>query len=110
MCTGYLIDPTEKEVREVHFEALADMQALINGKIAWGYGWPNGDTLYIDDEGMDKHPRRFFALPTCSPDQGFAGNGLVVGPEVQDGAVVTTLAPRMSLGDLEALVYWIALG
>jgi hypothetical protein len=113
MPIGYLIDSREKIVIEVVFDRLRDMQAVVGGRIQLAYDWPTGDTLYIDEDAMSRHPKHFFALPTCRPDQGFAGCGLVVGPEIMaesypDG--YTHLPPRMSREDLEALVYWVALG
>lgn len=47
--------------------------------ITTGYKFPNGDVLFVDDEGLFKDPKHFFRIPGIDYD--FAGNGLIVGTE-----------------------------
>lgn len=43
--------------------------------------FPNGDVLYVDEEGLLKEPKHFFDISAHQP---FAGNGVIVGRETDD--------------------------
>src|ERR1700761_9633483 len=77
---GYHINVKERTITQVTFESLADMQKLIGGFIECAYRWPSGDVLYVDEEGLFKD-NEFFGLAERY-DQLLAGNGLMVGPEI----------------------------
>lgn len=99
---AYLIDSTARTVEPVTFETLADMHTLIGGDIEVACQWPNGDVLYVDEEGLLKPDRHFFSIPERR-DQLLVGNGLLVGREEegeQFPAGYTTHPPTMSLADL----------
>jgi hypothetical protein len=46
------------------------------------YEFPNGDYLYVNDEGLINGTRDFFDIGAHSP---FAGNGVLVGPADDEG-------------------------
>lgn len=54
----------------------------------------DGETLYIDDEGLLKNPEHFFALvgPDFRFDQLLAGNGLILATNDEGESVGSTLA------------------
>jgi len=52
---------------------------------------PNGDAIYIDDEGLLKNPDRFFALIGYTSI--LAGNGLIMGVD-DEGA---SIAPKLDI-------------
>lgn len=77
------IDAAERRVSEVGVIGLEDMQTLVGGYIATGYTFENGDTLFVDDEGLLKEPSHFFLIPGAA--QPFAGDGLIVGAADTEG-------------------------
>jgi hypothetical protein len=81
------------EPRAVDHARLRELQRLVGGLIAYAWTFPNGDTLFVDDEGLLKQPEHFFRVCGC-PQEFFAGNGVVVGKATRAGydtaAVSTT--------------------
>jgi hypothetical protein len=61
----------------------AGIQKLLGGYVEVAVSWRNGDTLYVDEEGMLKPQAYFFGVPSLRPDQPFAGNGVLVGREIE---------------------------
>lgn len=77
---AYHINSAEQTVTEVEYYGLEDLQTLVGGYIECAYRYPNGDVLYVDEEGLFKQVDHWFAIPERT-DQPFAGNGVLVGPE-----------------------------
>jgi len=89
MSKALLIDSAKREVREVDYVASpmdnpASLQSLIGGYIETAWSWETGETLYVDEEGLFKPQRHFFRLRQRADGQPLAGNGVVVGREVED--------------------------
>lgn len=103
MPKGYLIDSTKCKIEAVEFADLAGLQALVGGSIEGAYQWENGDVLYVDEEGLLKDQiLGFFAIPE-RPDQPLAGNGMLVGREIEGEQYpngYTNLPPTMTLAEL----------
>lgn len=99
---AYWINATEQTISEVSFAALKDLQRLVGGYIEVAVLWPNGDTLYVDEEGLLKSKRKFWAIPSKRKDQPFAGNGVLVGREIEEGD--SNLPPTITLDQLRPLV------
>ena len=99
-----LIDSAAQEIRAVEYEGLDDMRRLIGGGIDSACRWPNGDVLYVDDEGLLKPQTGFFMIEGV--DQPLPGNGLLVGKEVEDfgSGKWWTEAPTITIEELRALV------
>lgn len=73
-----LIDPVERTVEEVEREdGLKSIYALILCDCIDGIQMPNGDIIYVDDEGLMKNHKRFWAIPGFN--QFIAGRGLICG-------------------------------
>ena len=108
MANGYLIDPTSRTITEVAFTGLGELQKLVGGYIEIAYMWrPNGDTLFVDEEGMYRHAKHFSLRER--PDQTLAGNGVLVGMEV-DGPYeggYTNRDPTMTIKELRERVTWV---
>lgn len=104
-----LIDSAKQEIREVEYESTeakgTTLQQHIGGYIETAYAWPNGDILFVDEEGLFKAQKHFFRIGE-RPDQPFAGHGIVVGPERldEDGEYLGTDAPIITLAALQATV------
>ena len=79
-----LIDAVNRKVEDVQIEpTLAEYYRLIDCDcVAIGESFPNGDVLFVDDNGLLKSPKHFFKL--TANGQAFAGNGLILGEEVED--------------------------
>jgi hypothetical protein len=94
MGKAWLIDSAARAVREVEFRegaAINDplsLQSLIGGYIETAWSWPNGDVLFVDEEGLLKPQRHFFRLTLRRDGLPFGGNGIVVGREVEDDSRV----------------------
>lgn len=110
---AYWVNSTARTVEAITYETLADMQSLVGGSIEVACQWPNGDTLYVDEEGLLRpHPLHFFAIPE-RPDQALVGNALLVGREEEGEQFTggyTTHPPTMTLEDLRARVRFVSAG
>jgi len=77
-----LINPFEKKISEVEIQnTLEDLQVAVgDGEkvlITVACELPNGDVIYVDDEGLFKPNNAYFTVDGAH--QPFAGIGLVVG-------------------------------
>jgi hypothetical protein len=77
---AYKIDSTIPQIHQVTFKTLKDMQAHVGGYIELAQRFPQGDVLYVDEEGLLKNYKTAFRLPSS---QWFMGNGLICGT-IQD--------------------------
>ena len=83
MKKAILIDSAAREVRAVEIpdnHITERLRELIGGWICHAATLPNGDTLYVDDEGLLKASTTFFQFKGRD-DQPLAGNGVLVGRE-----------------------------
>jgi len=62
---------------------LAFMQKAVGGYIERATELKNGDSIFVNEEGLLENPRFFFEVE--GGHQPFAGNGVVVGGEDEDG-------------------------
>ena len=105
------INVRDRTVTEVPFAGLEDLQRLVGGFIELAHLWPNGDTLFVDEEGRLEH--KFsgvgFAL-RLAPVRSHAGNGVVVGREVDDRSNPNgyhNADPEISAAELARLVLFL---
>lgn len=106
---GVLINPWTKEITEVQCgEGLEDMYRLLSNPLGpkvsvfcVGLSWPNGDTLYVDDEGLLKPGMRLFD-PGRRDRQPLAGNGLILGCDDEGNSVDA----KIGLVELQTMVKW----
>ena len=78
-----LIDSKAREIREVSYSRGEDLRGFVGGFIqAVPVRLPNGDTLYVDEEGLFKPQTSFFMFHGHAAP--LAGNGVIVGPEIDD--------------------------
>ena len=69
------------EVRDIK-GTISELREIVGGPICYATSYSNGDTLYVDDEGLLKNPEYFFTVKGCT--QPLAGNGILVGMEIED--------------------------
>src|SRR6187399_2253097 len=81
MAKALWIDSKNRTITEVDCNGLEDMRKYVGGSICFAMSWNTGDVLYVDDEGLLKPQEHFFMLPGCQNP--LAGDGLIVGPEVE---------------------------
>lgn len=102
------IDAFNKTITETTYDQLGGLQKLIDGHIEVAFQWPNGDVLYVDEEGLYRKAHGFrFAR---RPDQPLAGSGVIVGKEREGAAYpggYTTLDPTISIKALTPLVIFL---
>lgn len=70
-----------RTITQVDCNGLEDMRKYVGGSICFAMSWKTGDVLYVDDEGLLKPQDNFFFIENCH--QPLAGNGIIVGPEVE---------------------------
>lgn len=78
---AYLIDSAAREIRQVEWTNNDDLRRFVGGFIETAAVLRNGDTIYVDEEGLLKSNDHFFAVWSLRQDQAFAGNGVIVGRE-----------------------------
>lgn len=102
-----LIDPANKAVTVVNLPDAGDNLPTIYKHLQCerfdAVALSNGDTIYVDDEGLLKAPLHFFAVRGAP--QPYAGRGLVVGVDERGRSV----APATSLQHLTDNVKFIEL-
>ncbi|MAD98760.1 MAG: hypothetical protein Unbinned200contig1000_75 [Prokaryotic dsDNA virus sp.] len=103
---GILIDPWLKTITEVECgETIEDIYRLLSNPLGpkvhiftMATYWPNGDTLYVDDEGLLKPKMRLFNID----GQLLAGNGLILGSDREGNSVDA----KSSLVEIQRMVTW----
>jgi hypothetical protein len=100
-----LIDSAARDIREVEYAGLADLQKFVGGYIEIAFSWRTDDVLFVDEEGLFKPQRHFFRIAGRG-DQPLAGNGVVVGKERYDGEgnYLSTNDPRITVDELREQV------
>lgn len=117
MPRAYFIDAARRTIEAIEVAhgsgMLADARRLIGGYIDIAHVWPSGDVLYVDDEGLLKSPTVGFRFALRLDDQPLAGNGIIVGREIEGGAAAhhpggyTTADPRITREQLVPLVTFV---
>lgn len=102
------INANDKTITQATYEVSGGLQKLIDGFIEVAYTWPNGDVLFVDEEGLYRKVNGFrFRL---RPDQPLAGSGVIVGKEREGAAYpggYTTLDPTISIAALTPMVIFL---
>jgi hypothetical protein len=100
---GYLIDPESRTISETTYN-YANISKIIDGDlICHGHSWPNGDVLFVDDNGLLKPQRHFFRVRTRLDGQPLPGKGLVVGPDNETDSD----PPGQTIDDLRRTIEWV---
>ena len=94
------INVVDRTITEVEYTGGLDLQRMVGGSICLAGCTLQGDTVYVNDEGLYKFDR-FFDFPQCG--QGlFAGNGVIVGKEI--GQTANTRPYRVTLQQVQDAV------
>lgn len=105
---GYLIDSAQRTISELDYEytgrnGIAKIAGYGRSGFCMGWRWPEGDVLYVDDEGLLK-PQEYFFKVNARPDgQPYGGNGFVTGAD----SIEDTDPPSLSIGDVLAQITWL---
>jgi hypothetical protein len=100
-----VIDPAKREVRSETIKSYSpDVSRIIGGYLSAVTGFRNGDTIYVDDEGMLKQQEHFFMFDGY-PNP-LAGVGVVVGREVD--ALGTGSDVQTTVEDLTKRIKWMS--
>ena len=97
----------EKEAFIEHFvhddgeeiSTLQKMQAIVGGYIERALTLPNGDEIYVNEEGLFTQPCKWFAIPGHQP---FAGNGVIVASD----HLGDTISAVSSLSELRRKIHF----
>jgi hypothetical protein len=113
---AFLIDPIAKTITEVVHnrgnsgrDALHDIYMHIGCTCVDAVRMDDGDTIYVDDEGLLKqpNPNSFWALPELYAEQAcWTGKGLVLGSDGQGD----TIEPKVTLDELKRMVRFLEPG
>lgn len=101
---GILIDVHERTVKEAKVQKndIHDIHRLVGCDcftcVSWGGS--RNETVYVDDEGLLKNPKKFFKVPGYP--QWIAGNGLIIGTNECGDSVDTSL----TVTQVEQLVHF----
>ena len=81
---AFKIDSKAKTVTEIEVSGLDDMQAVVGGLIEQAHAFDNGDSIFVNEEGLlNDEADEFFLFKGAH--QPFAGNGLVIGCDLETG-------------------------
>lgn len=109
MMRAILIDAAARTITEIDIEKGADsgahaLERAIGCDIfQMAMNYPNGDVLYVDEEGLLKPAPHWFRVR--SGHQAFAGNGVLLGSDNQGESVDV----KTTLDDLRATVTFMSL-
>ena len=81
MTKAIIIDSAKREVREADIDTHKVGQ-IINGWIECAAAFPNGDMLFVDEEGLLKPNEHFFRFAPRNDGLPLAGNGVIIGREI----------------------------
>lgn len=95
---SYWINAKERTVTEVPHDGRADISKMVEGYLELATYF-NGDTVYVNEEGMYRFDY-FFTI--AGGHQPFAGNGVIVGEEIGDTA--DTRPPKSTLAEVTSAV------
>lgn len=99
---AYLIDPYEGSIEQVEYSGdYEDIYRLIDCRYFDCVGIDNGDTIFVDDEGLYRDNQEFFMIegyhsPLC-------GKALVLGTDRKGNSQ----APKISLTKLKKMITFI---
>jgi hypothetical protein len=100
----YFINTHERCIEERTIASWEGIRELIDGSLEAAYIDPyHKNVLYVDEDGIRKHPHNVFAFALRS-DQFLYGNGVWVGKEIEDDDGFHYDPPVISLDDLKTLV------
>lgn len=107
---GYWIDAAERTIKEIEWTDQS-FQVMFEGGPTIGATFPNGDTLYVDDEGL-LHPATLAFRIKQRPDgQPMMSNGFLTGRDhgeiINGDFVERTLDPEMTIEALQAEIEWL---
>lgn len=104
-----LIDTKNRDVREVEYKDYKDIQAFVGSPFCIGMNFENGDTVFVDDEGLINGTEQFFTI--TGGHQPFAGSGLIVGmEEMNEEGEETTKDPETTVAWVKANVKFLLRG
>jgi len=89
-----LINAKARSIRDIDFEgSYKDIQELVGCSLFTVIDLGDGETLFIDDEGLLHDPEYFFGLvgPDYRYPQPLAGNGLILGSNAAGDSIATKL-------------------
>jgi hypothetical protein len=96
------IDSVNRVIKEIQVNGLEDLQKAVGGLICWAHELSNGDTLFVDDEGLLKEPENFFFIQGAR--QPFAGNGVIVGAADIEGDSTAALSSIEGIREIVAFL------
>ena len=99
---GYLVDAGKREIREIEY-TYTTIREHLPGGICIAQVFPNGDVLYVDDEGLLKPAVVAFRLHCRRDGQPMMSNAILTGPDDLDD----TLPPGMTPAELQASIQWL---
>ena len=79
-----VIDPKEKSITEASVKNLADMQAIVGGRIERALTLPTGDEIYVNEEGLFTDALYAFRVPGLETGTYF-GKAYVIGGVTNSG-------------------------
>lgn len=109
-----LIDPSFQSVREAFIDGgFESLQEAVGGSIEIAHDFPNGDVLYVDEDGLAKAHDAMSGRDDASraymfdvgAHQPFAGRGVIVGAEDAEGRHTDA---GMAVGEVKDMVSFIA--
>lgn len=96
-----LIDPHQREVTEVEYDGVyTSIYKLIDAETFDLARLPDGDGIFVDDEGLLKQPIDFFRLQGMT--EPLTGKGLVLGSDAEGESI----PPKITIEQIKKRIMW----
>ena len=91
---------------EIDVNTLEDMQKAVGGYIETAHHFPNGDTLFVNEDGVNGNSYSDKFIVVQGAHQPFAGDGLIVGRADENGDTTpaVSLIPDLILNDVISFI------
>jgi hypothetical protein len=100
---AYLIDAAQREIRPIDYADGSYFRQYLPGGICIAWVYPNGDVLYVDDEGLLKPATCAFHIKARPDGQPMMSNGILTGRDTD----TLTLPPEFTLAEIEVQIEWL---
>lgn len=101
MHKALLIDPVRRKIVAIEVNGFESINKAIGSQIfTTAHQYENGDTIYVDDEGLfNEEARQFGFSVKGNPSEYFAGKGVITGANNDTGETIDVQSDLLDIAD-----------